>query len=129
MNLAKNEKLPIAYSRSPLALSLDHTKKRVYWLSEFYGIFSSNYDGVDRTALGIRLVQVNFLDMFEDSVYFGIEFVPYIIERNMTSRKIFRSIKVNRTDYRDLVVIHSSLQPMGELQRSFQYSWIFCAIT
>ena len=129
MNLAKNEKLTFPPITLPLALSLDHTKKRVYWLGLYDDIFSSNYDGVKRTTVKSGLFNRDLLDIFADSVYFQRGNVPYINEINMTSGKISRSIKVDRTDCRDLVVIHSSLQPKGEWQKSFLCSWVLYDVT
>ena len=117
MNLAKNEKLTFPVSKDPWALSLDYTKKRVYWVSRWVGIFSSDYDGVNSTNFKSGTFNENLLDMFAVSLYFQLKDVPYINEMNMTSGKISRSIKVNKTDYPDLVVVHRSLQPMGELQK------------
>ena len=125
MNLAKNVKLTFPFRGDPWALSLDHIKKRVYGVDGSDGIFSSNYDGVNMTTFRGGSFNENLLDIFADSVYSQRTNVPYINEINMTSGKISRSIKVNRTDYRDLVVVHSSLQPMGELQKSFQCFWDF----
>ena len=130
MNLAKNVKITFPFDGGNwAALSLDRTKKRVYWVDYDSGISSRNYDGMNRKNVRSGSFNGNFLDLFADSVYFQKRNVPYINEINMTSGKISRSIKVNRTDYRDLVVIHSSLQPMGELQKSFQCSGILCDIT
>ena len=117
MNLAKNEKLTFPFIANAWALSLDCTKKRVYWVSPVVGLFSSDYDGVNSTNFKSGTFNENLLDMFADSVYFQIKDVPYINEMNMTSGTISRSIKVDRTDYSDLVVAHSSLQSMGELQK------------
>ena len=136
MNLAKNLKITFPFHGNPVALSLDRTKKLVYWVvhdyiflsRNDYGIFSSNYDGVNRTTVTSGSFNENLLDIFADSVYFERSNVAYINEINTTSRKMYRSIKVDKTNYRDLVVIHSSLQPMGELQKSFQYSRILCDI-
>ena len=130
MNLAKNDIVSLAKSRRPLALSLDYTNKRLYWVSgsiffELWGdvftgldIISSGYDGKNPTTVKSGSFNYVLLGLFEDSVYFQPENVFYINEMNITSRIISRGIKVDRTDYRDLAIVHSSLQPMGELQKS-----------
>ena len=129
MNLANNNIVTLANSRYPWALSLDYTKKRVYWVSLFnLNIFSSGYDGKKTTTVQIGLFNCFLLGIIEDSVYFQQWNDHYINEMNITSGIISRSIKVDRTDYRDLAIVHTSLQPMGELQKSYQYSWVLCDV-
>ena len=118
MNLAKNDIVTLANSRGPLALSLDYTNKRVYWISRWDGVFSRDYDGESTTLVKRETFNFHLLGIFEDSVYFQKENVRYINAMNRTSRTISHSIKVDKTDYRDLVIVHNSLQPMGELQKS-----------
>ena len=118
MNLAKNDIVALARSTSPLALSLDYTKKRVYWISCRNGVFSRDYDGESTTSVTSGSFNHFFLGIFEDSVYFQISNVRYINAMNRTSGIISHSIKVDKTDYRDLVIVHNSLQPMGELQKA-----------
>ena len=132
MNLAKNDIVTLAKSTRPVALSLDYTNKRVYWVSgwilKWLNIFSSGYDGKNTTTVKSGSFNYILLGIIEDSVYFQQENVHYINEMNITSGIISRSIKVERTDYRDLAIVHSSLQPMGELQKSYQYSWVLCDV-
>ena len=118
MNLAKNDIVTLASSSRPLALSLDYTKKRMYWISSGNGVFSRDYDGESTTSVTSGSFNHFFLGIFEDSVYFKKWNVRYINAMNRTSRIISQSIKVDKTDYRDLVIVHNSLQPMGELQKS-----------
>ena len=118
MNLAKNDIVTLAYSGQPRALSLDYTKKRVYWISLRNGVFSTDYDGENTTYVKRGRFNFRLLGIFEDSVYFQKLNVRYINAMNRTSGIISRSIKVDKTEYRDLVVVHNSLQPMGELQKS-----------
>ena len=118
MNLAKNDIVALANSRWPWALSLDYTNKRVYWISLGNGVFSRDYDGENTTTVKSGSFNDYLLGIFEDSVYFQKSNVRYINAMNRTSRIISHSIKVDKTDYRDLVIVHNSLQPMGGLQKS-----------
>ena len=118
MNLAKNDIVTLASSSWPLALSLDYTNKRVYWISLGNGVFSGDYDGKNTTTVKIGSLNEYFLGIFEDSVYFQKRSVRYINAMNRTSGIISHSIIVDKTEYRDLVIVHNSLQPMGELQKS-----------
>ena len=118
MNLAKNDIVTLAYSSQPWALSLDYTKKRVYWISLVNGVFSRDYDGESTTSVKKGTFNYLLLGIFEDAVYFQKRSVRYINAMNRTSGIISHSIKVDKSDYRDLVIVHNSLQPMGELQKS-----------
>ena len=133
MNLAKNDIVTLMNSRYPLALSLDYTNKRVYWMSgdAIWGldIYSSGYDGKNTTTVKSGSFNYALLRIFADSVYFQQENVLYINDMNITSGIISRSIKVVRTHYRDLAIVHSSLQPMGELPKSYEYCWVLCDVT
>jgi len=128
MNLAKNNIVTWANSSWPLALSIDYTNKVVYWVSG-RGVSYSGYDGKTTTILKSGSFNHFLLGIFEDSVYFQEWNVPYINEMNITSGNISRSINVDKTDYPDLVIFHNSLQTMGKLQKSYQYSWIYCDVT
>ena len=118
MNLAKNDIVTLANSSRPDAPSLDYTNKRVYWVSASNGISSGDYDGENTTTVKSGSFNDYLLGIFEDSVYFQRSNVRYINAINRTSGIISHSIKVDKTDYRDLVIVHNSLQPMGELQKS-----------
>ena len=117
MNLAKNDIVTLANSSRPWAPSLDYTKKRVYWISHG-NVFSRDYHGENTTAVKRGAINNHLLGIFEDSMYFQKWNVRYINAMNRTSGIISHSIKVDKTDYRDLVIVHNSLQPMGELQKS-----------
>ena len=118
MNLAKNDIATLASSSWPWALSLDYTNKRVYWMSDIVGILSRGYGGKNTSTTTVKRGRFNelLLGIFEDSVYFQKRNDRYINEMNRTSGIISRSIKVDKIGYRDLVIAHNSLQPMGELQ-------------
>ena len=114
MNLAKNDIVTLANSSLPDAPSLDYTNKRVYWVSNSISISSTDYNGESTTTVKSGSFNDYLLGIFEDSVYFQISNVRYINAMNRTSRIISHSIKVDKTDYRDLVIVHNSLQPMGD---------------
>ena len=118
VNLAKNDIVTLAHSSWPRALSLDYTTKRVYWTSFGNDVFSRDYDGESTTTVKTGSLNDYLLSIFEDSVYFQKWNVRYINAMNRTSGNISHSIKVDKTEYRDLVIVHNSLQPMGELQKS-----------
>ena len=118
MNLAKNDIVTLARSSLPRALSLDYTTKRVYWIHLVNGVFSRDYDGESTIIFKTGSLNDYLLSIFEDSVYFQKWNVRYINAMNRTSGIISHSIKVDKTEYRDLVIVHNSLQPMGELQKS-----------
>ena len=117
MNLAKNDVMTLANTRYRATLCLDYTHKRVYWVSDI-GIFSTGYSGENTTTVKSGSFNYLLLGLVQDSVYFQKRNVRYINERNITSGVISRSIKVEETEYRDLVIVHNSLQPIGELQKS-----------
>ena len=119
MSLAKKNGVTWASSKRPLALSLDYTNKRVYWVSRMDGVFSKDYDGKSTATVKSGSFNKFLLGIFEDSVYIKERNGTYINEMNISSGIISHSIKVDKTDYRDLVIVHKSLQQMGELQKSY----------
>jgi hypothetical protein len=125
MNLATNAIVTLANRRSPNVLSLDYTNKRVYWISYNVGIFSSDYEGVNVATLRVgSFILTQLQDVLAGSVYFQESNVPYINEMNISSGNISRRFEVNKTDvYSDMVVLHNSIQPMGELYLYSRLSW------
>ena len=119
MNLATNKKVTLTKSGVSWVLSLDRMNKRVYWLDGDDAILSSSYNGSNTTNVKSGSFNNLSLGIFKNSVYFQKRNVLYINEMNMTSGHISRNIKVDKADYRDLVIVHNSLQPMGKLQKSF----------
>ena len=114
INLATNKKVIVARSADPYVISLSSTTKRVHWMDYDDGIFSSSYDGGTKTTVRSGSFNHLLLGIFKDSVFSQERNDPYINERNITSGKLFRNIKVVGTDLRDLVVVHSSLQQLGK---------------
>ena len=116
MNLLTNETVTLVSKRNPGALSLDRINKRVYWQDENRGIFSISYDGLNKTTTKNGSFNSRLLGILAGSAYFQEVNAPYINQMKISSGEISLSLKLNETDYLDLVVVHSSLQPMGELK-------------
>jgi hypothetical protein len=114
MNLVTNETVTLVSKRNPGALSLDKINKRVYWQDENRGIFSISYDGLNKMTAKNGSFNRRLLGTLEGSAYFQEVNAPYINQLNISSGEISLSLKLNETDYLDLVVVHSSL--MGELK-------------
>ena len=90
--------------------------KRMYWQNESNSIFSMGYDGDNLKAFRSGLFNDSLLGKFEDSVYFRKDNVHYINEINLSSGNLSRRIKIDKAESRNLVVVHTSVQPMGEWQ-------------
>jgi hypothetical protein len=116
MNLTTHVIVTLAsISHKVLSLSLDYASKRLYLISSNDVIFMSGYDGANRKTIKTGSFNTKFLATFEESMYFQEKNFSYINEMNISSGIISRKIKIGKTDHPDLVVFHSSLQPMGEL--------------
>ncbi len=56
------------------------------------------------------------LGVFRDSLYFLVkENLYHINQMNISNGNISHRILVNKIDYYDMIVVDSSVQPMGEL--------------
>ena len=108
----------------PYAITVDCTKKRVYWLENEiqFGvdhIVSSQYNGLDQKTIISGSFNDHLLGVLGDSLYFLNNDLFYVNEMNISNGNISRNILVdNNSYYDDLVVVHSSIQPqqrMGEL--------------
>ncbi len=103
------------------AVELDYTKKRVYWLFYVLGgnnhdIYSCDYNGKNWKTVKSGPFNQYLLRIFRDSLYFLVKNnFSHINQMNVSNGNISRSILVNKTDYYDLLVVDSSVQPMGEL--------------
>ena len=108
----------------PHAITVDCTKKRVYWLeneiqSGVDHIVSSQYNGVDLKTIISGSFNDHLLGVLGDSLYFLNNDSFYVNEMNISNGNIFRHILVdNNSYYDDLVVVHNPIQPQqrrGEL--------------
>ena len=117
MDLATNNIKTLAMSNPySCSITLDYTTKRVYWIHQdgnyFSYIFSSDYDFQDQKNIRNGSFRVHILAIFGDSLYVQNDGGFYINKINVSNGNIVRSILYNKP-YNDLIVLHSSLQPMG----------------
>jgi hypothetical protein len=117
MNLAINNIIKSLARRSPLGgITLDYTNKRVYWIQIDISsyIFSSDYDFQHEKKIKNGEFSYYMLAIFGDSLYFEIQKrnAFSINQVNVSNGNSIRSILVD-TAYEDIIVFHSSLQPMG----------------
>ena len=103
------------------SIKLDYVNKQVYGFmrksGDEYYIFTSDYDGKNKKNITSGKFHKNILGVFGDLLYFMNNDRPSIKEMN-TSNEIVghpRNIAVDRNYYYDLIVVHSYLQPIGEL--------------
>ena len=108
----------------PYAITVDCTKKRVYWLEkEIHSgvdhIVSSQYSGLDQKTIKSGSFNDHLLGVLGDSLYFMNNDLFYVNEMNISNGNILRNIQVDNNSYYDYLVIgHSSIQPLeriGEL--------------
>ena len=102
------------------AVQLDYTKQRVYWFrslsSNYYNISSYDYKGKDMKAITSGPFNEYILGVFRDSLYFLVtKNLSHINQMNISNGNISHRILVNKIDYYDLIVVDSSVQPMGKL--------------
>ncbi|CAB3991726.1 Hypothetical predicted protein [Paramuricea clavata] len=126
ISLVSNDIVTLAnrkFSKS-YTITLDCTKKRVYWLgneiqSGVHHIFSSDYTGLDQKSIVSGSLNDYLFGVLGDSLYYLNNDLFYINEMNVSNGIVSRTILVdNNTYYDDLIVVHSSIQPrerMGEL--------------
>ena len=111
MNLATNNIIKTLGRRSALrGITLDYTNKRVYWVEIGRHILSSDYDFQHEKEITNGAFSDYMLAIFGDSLYFKKRFS--INQVNVSNGNVVRSILVDKA-YEDIIVFHSSLQPMG----------------
>ena len=101
-------------------IKLDCVNKQVYGFEhksgyEYY-ISATDYNGGNQTKITSGPFNYYILGVFNGSLYFmndkdGLQ----INEVNLSNETVVRSIAVDRNAYRDLIVVHNSLQPLGKL--------------
>ena len=99
-----------------LAIKLDCINKQVYSIENEF-LAARDYDGWNyrMITIGQFSLLVGIFGVFNGSLYFMNNDRSYIKEMNLSNRNYVRSIAVDRNDYRDLVVVHKFLQPLGKL--------------
>jgi hypothetical protein len=112
MNLATNNIRTLARQSQPAGITLDYTNKRVYWTEQTWYIFSSDYDFLHLKSIRNGSSSYYMLAISGDSLYFPNADVFSINQMNISNGNIVLSILVDKA-YRDLIVLHSSLQSMG----------------
>lgn len=119
MNLVTNNIMTLARSPSrPFSVTLDFTRKRVYWFERdqksIPHMFLSDYDFRDQKAITSGSLNLYLLAVFGDFLYFLNNEQRHMNQMNVSNKNIIRSIPVHKTDYYDLIVVTSSLQPLGK---------------
>ena len=112
MHLATNNIRTLARQSWLYGITLDYTNKRVYWIERKRHIFSSDYDFQHVKSIRNGSFRPYMLTISGDSLYFQNAGVSSINQMNISNENIIRSILVGKA-YRDLIVLHSSLQSMG----------------
>ena len=112
MNLATNNIRTLATQSLPEGITLDYTNKRVYWIEGQRHIFSSDYDFQHVKSIRNGSFRPYMLTISGDSLYFQNTGVLSINQVNISNGNTVRSFLVDKA-YRDLIVLHSSLQSMG----------------
>jgi hypothetical protein len=112
MNFATNNIRTLARQSWLNGITLDYTNKRVYWIERNRHIFSSDYDFQHLKSIRNGSFRSYPLAISGDSLYFQNADVFSINQVNISNGNIVRSFLVDK-GYRDLIVLHSSLQSMG----------------
>ena len=106
-------------ARDSLTIKLDCLNKQLYSFVHMFGnkiyISATDYDGGNHRIITSGQFWFDILGVFNGSLYFMNNDGSYIKEMNLSNRNYIRSIAVDRNDYRDLIVVHKSLQPLGKL--------------
>ncbi|CAB4020052.1 Hypothetical predicted protein, partial [Paramuricea clavata] len=111
MDLATSNIKTLARRSWLRGITLDYTSKRVYWIEKGRDIYSSDYDFQHEKKITTGSFSDYMLAIFGDSLYFQKR-DPFSINRmNVSNRNTVHRILVDRA-YEDLIVFHSSLQPM-----------------
>ena len=112
MNLATNNIRTLPRQSWSSGITLDYTNKRVYWIEGERHIFSSDYDFQQLKITRNGSFRPYVLAISGDSLYFQNTGVFSINQVNISNGNTVRSFVVDKA-YRDVIVLHSSLQSMG----------------
>jgi hypothetical protein len=110
MNLATNNIRTLPRQSWTGGITLDYTNKRVYWIEGNRHIFSSDYDFQHLKSIRNGSFSSYVLAISGDSLYF--QNIVLINQVNISNGNTVRSFVVDKA-YRDVIVLHSSLQSMG----------------
>ena len=101
-------------------INLDCVNKQVYGFmrksGDEYYIFASDYDGKNKKNITSGRFYIFILSVFGDLLYLMNYNRSYIKQMNTSNDSLPRNIAVERNYYSDLIVVHTFLQPPGELQ-------------
>ena len=100
-------------------IKLDCVNKQLYGFMRKSGyeyILASDYDGKNQKNITSGTFRIYILSVFGDLLYLMNNDASYIKQMNTSNDSLPRNIAVERNDYYDLIVVHTFLQPPGELQ-------------
>ena len=104
----------------PSVIKLDCVNKQMYGFMRKFGdeyhIFASDYDGKNQKIITSGRFYDFILSVFGDLLYLMNNDRSYIKQMNTSNDSLPRNIAVERNYYYDLIVVHTFLQPPGELQ-------------
>ena len=98
----------------PYAITVDCTKKRVYWVEKEIQagaehIFSSDYDGLKTKTIISGSLNHYLLGVLRNTIYFLNNNVSYVNEMNVSKGNISRNILVDSNSYYDDLVVVGKL--------------------
>ena len=102
----------------PYVIKLDCVNEKVYGFVRQSGveyISVSDYDGGNQKNVASGPFSKYILGVFGDLLYFMNSDRSHIKEMNLSNRTVSRTIAVEGYSYYDLIVVHTSLQRIGEL--------------
>ena len=102
----------------PYVIKLDCVNEKVYGFVRQSGvqyISISDYDGGNQKNIASGSFSKDLLGVFGDLLYFMNSDRSYIKEMNLSNRTLSQTIAVEGDSYYDLIVVHTSLQRIGEL--------------
>ena len=100
-------------------IKLDCVNKQVYGFMRKSGyeyILASDYDGKNQKNIASGTFRIYILSVFGDLLYLMNNDASYIKQMNTSNDSLPRNIAMERNYYYDLIVVHTFLQPPGELQ-------------
>ena len=100
------------------SLTLDINIQRAYWLqwqNEGYVLFSTDYDGNNKTSFGIHQpLNEYILDVSERSIFLMQNDQSRILMVNKTQEDVFRSFTIEKSDYYKLIMFNKVNHLMGK---------------